>query len=206
MPLSSLKLRPAKSEDVNQMCDIYFEAFKGNIPAQVCFPPSSKQAQHFWTSSLNEEFEDPNARFLVVTDTATTPETFVAFAKWNVVPTDAPSPPLPDNWPEEGNPELANEFFGKLAEMHEEIMGSRLHWYLELIATRPAYQGKGAGGMLMQWGVNRSDEDSLECYLDATPEGKPLYEKYGFRELETLKFFNGTYSHCFMIRDVKHAR
>jgi GNAT superfamily N-acetyltransferase len=82
-------------------------------------------------------------------------------------------------------------------------LGRRPHWFLELIARRAGYQGKGAGGMLIRWGTDRADEEGLESYLDATPEGKPVYERYGFRELETLRFFGGKYAQCFMIRDAK---
>ncbi|KAJ9131789.1 hypothetical protein NKR23_g11554 [Pleurostoma richardsiae] len=203
MPSPSFNLRPGRPEDVAQMCEIYFDAFGSSIPTQTCFPPSSKQAHEFWQKSLGDEIHDPTARFLVVEDTSTTPATAVAFAKWNAP--DAPFQPLPDldAWPADGNPQVAAEFFGKLWELHEQIMGRRPHWYLELIATRAGYQGKGAGGMLIRWGTDRADEEGLESYLDATPEGKPVYERYGFRELETLRFFGGKYAQCFMIRDVK---
>jgi Acetyltransferase (GNAT) domain len=63
--------------------------------------------------------------------------------------------------------------------------------------------GKGAGGMLMKWGVERANEDGVECYLDANPDGKPVYEKYGFKEIETVEFFDGRYEQCFMLRNVK---
>jgi len=33
---------------------------------------------------------------------------------------------------------------------------------------------------MMEWGVRKADELGLEAYIDATAEGKPLYENYGF--------------------------
>jgi len=62
----------------------------------------------------------------------------------------------------------------------------RKHWYLELIATRPEWQGKGAAGKLIRWGLERADEEGTECYLEASPDGKPVYERFGWRERERL--------------------
>lgn len=60
---------------------------------------------------------------------------------------------------------------------------------LELLATDPKYQGKGAGSLLLRYGCERADNDSVEAYLDASPESVHLYEKIGFEEagrLDTL--------------------
>lgn len=65
-------------------------------------------------------------------------------------------------------------------------MGERKHWYLELVGTRPEWQGKGAAGMLLRWGLERADADGVEAYLEASPKGRPIYEKFGFSEVERL--------------------
>ena len=62
----------------------------------------------------------------------------------------------------------------------------RKHWYLELIVTRPEWQGKGAAGKLIRWGLERADEEGSVCYLEASPDGKPVYERFGWRERERL--------------------
>src|SRR6266536_4869474 len=89
-------------------------------------------------------------------------------------------------WPSESDYALANNFFGNLISKRKEIMGDRKHWYLELVATRQEYQGKGAAGQLLRWGVERADEDGTECYLEASPEGKPIYEQFWFGERDRL--------------------
>lgn len=183
------------------MADTFLDAFSSNTVGQTFFPRSSPSARKFWLDALTEEIHDPNARFLVIEDRSKPPTTFVGFAKWNTpTASQGPSAPLPDNWPEDGDPALARVFFRKLADMHEETMQKRPHWYLEIIVTRTEFQGKGAGGMMMQWGVNKADEDGVECYLDATPEGKPLYEKFGFRDELVWPFFDDVYKHSFMVR------
>lgn len=206
MPSPTLTLRKGVPTDIEDMCETFLDAFSGNTIGQTFFPRSSASARKFWMDALTEEIHDPLARFLVIEDTSTSPATFIGFAKWNAPPPAAPGsmhpspPPLPDNWPEDGDPALANVFFKKLSDMHEEIMGDRPHWYLEIIVTKTEHQGKGAGGMMMRWGVEKADEDGVESYLDATPEGKPLYEKCGFRDELVWPFFNDTYKHSFMVR------
>lgn len=204
MPSPTLRLRPGSPADVEDMCETVLDAFSGNMVGRTFFPRASASARTFWLDALAEEVQDPNARFVVVEDTVASPPALVAFAKWNapVVGSGTPQPPpLPECWPADGDPALASVFFGKLADMHEQIMEGRPHWYLEMIVTRGEYQGLGAGGMLMKWGVERADEEAVECYLDATPEGKHLYEKFGFRDHTKWRFFNETYRHSFMVRD-----
>lgn len=65
-------------------------------------------------------------------------------------------------------------------------MKGRKHWYLEILATRPEYQGRGAGGQLLRWGIGRADEEETEAYLEASPDGKPIYEHLGFSEVDRL--------------------
>jgi hypothetical protein len=42
--------------------------------------------------------------------------------------------------------------------------------------------------MLIKWGVEKADKAQLPTYLEASPEGKPLYERFGFKEVEHHRF------------------
>lgn len=73
-----------------------------------------------------------------------------------------------------------------------------------MMVTRTSDQGRGAGGMMMRWGMGRADEERVACYLDSTPEGKLLYERFGFGDaVETWSFFDERYRHSFMVREAK---
>lgn len=80
-------------------------------------------------------------------------------------------------------------------------MGERRYWYLELVATRKEYQGKGCAGKLIRYGLEKADEEGVECYLEASPEGAPIYEYFGFKEVERLVVFDGKFVELFMIRE-----
>jgi GNAT superfamily N-acetyltransferase len=206
MPNPSFNLRFATPSDVPQMCDVYFDAWRDSVIAQTFFPQSSKQVQKFWLDGLTDELQEKHAKMLLIMDTSTSPETMVAFAKWNtpleIDEEHLPMPP-PEVWPQDGDPDNAIKFFTVLFDKHETIMGNRPHWYLEMISTRKIYQGKGAASMLIRWGVEKADLDGVECYLDSTPDGKSTYQRYGFKEVESERFFDGKYEQCFMVRDAK---
>jgi hypothetical protein len=42
--------------------------------------------------------------------------------------------------------------------------------------------------MLLNWGINKSNETGLPCYLQASEQGARLYQKYGFEVIDTVKF------------------
>ena len=38
----------------------------------------------------------------------------------------------------------------------------------------------------MQWGLERSVEENLPAYLEASTAGFPLYQKLGFKKIDTM--------------------
>lgn len=57
---------------------------------------------------------------------------------------------------------------------------------LKLLHTDPDHQRRGAGGRCLQWGTLEADRLGLQSYLEASKEGRPLYEKYGFKEVDRI--------------------
>ncbi|CAG9978421.1 unnamed protein product [Clonostachys byssicola] len=49
------------------------------------------------------------------------------------------------------------------------------------IGVSPKFQRRGVARQLMNWGIAKADQEALPVYLSATPAGKPLYERLGFR-------------------------
>jgi hypothetical protein len=177
-------LRKAVSSDVPAMADTYLSAFENDIISTQVFPRSSPSSRGFWISSLADEINDPHAHFLVMTQSDSTPPgRIVAFAKWVMPGARIESPPGIDGWPQSGDPEVAVEYFKALAQAHQRYMGASPHWYLEIIAVRQGHMRKGLARSLIAWGTERSEQDGLPCYLEATAETQPIYEKYRFRPL-----------------------
>jgi GNAT superfamily N-acetyltransferase len=56
------------------------------------------------------------------------------------------------------------------------------HWYLGILGTEPAEQGRGIGGALMAPVLDRCDEEGVPAYLESSKERNiPYYERFGFR-------------------------
>lgn len=55
---------------------------------------------------------------------------------------------------------------------------------LILLATRPEFQGRGAGTALVKHGIAIAEEKKLPVWLEASPAGYPLYKKLGFKDVE----------------------
>lgn len=71
--------------------------------------------------------------------------------------------------------------FDPLDASRDDIMGTEKSFFmLSSLATHPDHQSRGAGKMLLDWGVKKADDEQLVTYLDATQVAKPIYEKRGF--------------------------
>ena len=56
----------------------------------------------------------------------------------------------------------------------------------------------------MKWGLARADEEGVEVYVSSSPNGKPIYEKYGFRAVDSFSLFPG-YEQIDMVRPVQNG-
>ncbi|PQE16965.1 hypothetical protein CJF30_00003647 [Rutstroemia sp. NJR-2017a BBW] len=101
-----------------------------------------------------------SSRYVVVKDTET--NEIIAQAKWHYYPTESAG-------------DIMNLDFVD-GESEEE----------KALATDPEAQRRGAGSMLVKWGVDMADSMNGETYLEATEMGRPVYEKFGFCVLDTF--------------------
>jgi GNAT superfamily N-acetyltransferase len=56
------------------------------------------------------------------------------------------------------------------------------HWYLAVLGTDPAHQGKGIGASLLGPMLERCDREGIPAYLESSKLGNvPYYERFGFK-------------------------
>ena len=86
------------------------------------------------------------------------------------------------------NVPLAEEFFGTISKCKKEVVGGKAYILLNMIATLPEHHRRGVGAMHLKWGNEQADKLGLLSYLEASPMGRPLYERMGYEVVRELPF------------------
>jgi len=58
---------------------------------------------------------------------------------------------------------------------------------LSSVGTASKYRKQGAASLSIQWGTKLADEKGLPGYVEGTPSGTRIYQKYGFEIVDRLK-------------------
>jgi hypothetical protein len=78
---------------------------------------------------------------------------------------------------------------GPLRAAQPEIMTtSEPYLMLNMFATHPEHQGRGASRLLLEWGIKKADDEGLVTYLNATDVGRRIYEKKGFEVVKAIEW------------------
>ena len=67
-------------------------------------------------------------------------------------------------------------------------------WYLLMIGVSPRHQRHGIGTSLIDWGLQRAQEESVICLLESSEMIKGLYERKGFKKVGLLEIAEGVTS------------
>ncbi|KAL7946731.1 acyl-CoA N-acyltransferase [Trichoderma barbatum] len=152
-------------------------------------------------------FNTPNCASIVAVDTTRNNE-IVGFAVWDL-PIGTEEPPATP-----ADPELPSdvtdlkvyaELQSILKEDYKASFGDRELkdvWHLDMIGVDPHHQRRGIGRSLLTWGVEQATREGRDCYLMATPQGRPLYESFGFDIVRPLDMF-GIMHHSMILRAKK---
>ncbi len=66
------------------------------------------------------------------------------------------------------------------------------HWYLAVLGTDPAHQGRGFGSSVLAPVLARADEAGVGCYLESSKEDNlAFYRRHGFEVTEELDLARG---------------
>ena len=76
---------------------------------------------------------------------------------------------------------------GMVMEGRRSAMGNRPHGVLMYMCVEPKHQRKGAGTLLVRWGLERCEELGIPAFLEASEDGVPMYDKLGYLAVATPK-------------------
>lgn len=63
-----------------------------------------------------------------------------------------------------------------------------------MISVDPAYQRRGIGSLLMQWGCHQADHHGWTSYVLSSPAGVKLYTNFGFTAVGRVDTERGTFT------------
>lgn len=127
-------------------------------------------------------------------DPTTGAETIVGTAQWYIYPRQRSADEarslhelLACDWLPDG-PDKAKvlAFIQPFIDGRFRHLGVEPHGVLMYMAVSPAWRRKGAATKCVQYGLDRCEELGVPAYLEASDEGRPMYEKMGFETLERI--------------------
>lgn len=186
---STLEVQSADSSHIPRLMDIQFSAFEDDPYQEALFPGDQKspevrrgackRTESYWNA-------DPTARWKICVDTST--NTTLGFALWNIYEHERPESEWKKQpevtWCEGRKKEIATNFLSMNARLRQRLWEGRPYVLLNLLCVHQDFQRKGAGAMLVKWGMNCADELDLPIHLEASAAGFGLYKKLGFRQVE----------------------
>ncbi|KAK7980268.1 hypothetical protein PG989_012725 [Apiospora arundinis] len=201
-------MREATEADIPSLCDVFFDAFSEDPISSRVFPRSSAHAQAEIQDTFTHSVAEPDVHIFVVTEEPASDSAvdqknaILGYVEW-VAPRSEPySPPPPAPSTDGKKAEaLAQQFFEVMERKQREHMANQPHWHLAFIGVRHRAQGRGVARQLIQWGIEKADEEGMEAYVQSSPMAASRYRRYGFEDIETHHFdLAGDYHEVFMKR------
>ncbi|KAF2124997.1 hypothetical protein P153DRAFT_325305 [Dothidotthia symphoricarpi CBS 119687] len=145
----------------------------------------AESKERFWSQHQAE----PSGHWFYVVDTIAGKA--VGCAQWVISTTNPFAGGVPKLkapwWPEGECRKFCESILNQVYRAHASWM-TRPHCALNWMAVHPSYRLRGIGSLLMNAGVSRADKLDLECWMEASSMGKPLYEKFDFESLFKIGF------------------
>jgi GNAT superfamily N-acetyltransferase len=187
-----LEVHPiTKTDDLLEWCHIHYEAFVGTSVGVLWTGKPSVESFQKMAEYRAKLFQDPSAHLFKCIDTDLNNK-MIAVAYWSVqkeerTPEEVEKglqlrPPFPEQ-----NRPATIEFMDGIFKSRRE-WGTKPHVMLESLITLPEHHRRGAGSLLLKWGVGEADNLRIIAYLEGSKAGVPLYTKFGFEPIKTIEF------------------
>ncbi|GAP83603.1 putative gnat family protein [Rosellinia necatrix] len=186
-----LVVQPATEADAPRAADIERAAYAPNPFNPVLFPgpfpaPTAGESPRAMEMAKNLK-TDPSIRWFKVVDTAIEPgednKQMIGFAQWHI--NDGSQVPAgPRTFGPGCNAEACEALFGGLDKMRAKHYGNLHHVQLRLLHVDPEHQRRGAGRMLVMWGVEEAKRLGMPAFLESSVEGHSLYLSCGFYDID----------------------
>ncbi|KZM24455.1 uncharacterized protein EKO05_0001523 [Ascochyta rabiei] len=197
-----MHVRLAQPSDEPVMAAICARAFfEEDLFGRVIHPHRAEYPQDvqiFWHEWLRNDWANPrNKIILAVTAGDDQQEKVVGAAVWQRQGDDLGAQQVISAWSDPGHfPALASTNNRALDPSKKTLMAESvpytkhywsgpcaINWYLSLCCVDPAVKGRGAGRLLVQWGLDRANAEGVRASVMASEGSDGFYLKCGFDEV-----------------------
>ena len=220
-----LELHPLQEADVDAYTEIMWQAFRPDVMG-LMYPNGYTDAarEHSKAGTLKTWRKHPEkVKKLKVIDTALPDDDpygkIVGVSDWLFYPKERTEAELAEEeaeskeggFPPDSNHELLKAFFPIMTNAKKDHLGGKPHIRCHILVTHPHHHRRGAGAMQLRWGFEQADKLGVPVWLEASPIGRPLYEREGFETVGWLPFDARDWGsekelrHALMIRQPKTA-
>lgn len=191
--MSELSIRKATMADVNIMAEIHMEAFADSALSMRCFPQTDPNAQAHTKGIVERYINDPSSDVLVA---ETSSGEMAGWIRWDHKRDYSPPTERlifnPETYPVTGDQKFAASFSQDMYDATHRVMANDTEWlFLSTVVVRNSWQRKGVGSKLIAYGMNEVERHNLPAYTNASPKGKQLYERFGFRSVDSTDSGHG---------------
>nr|OQO24009.1 hypothetical protein B0A51_09227 [Rachicladosporium sp. CCFEE 5018] len=196
-----LELHPMRESDIPAATRINFAAFGPDL-MQILYPHGVTAAD--LDHSIKENTESfhrhkESTLFTKVIDTSLPNDEFqqiVGTALWRIYEKprteeelDAEAKEAMDHEPASGaDTKCMEAFFGSILKARRTHMKGDPFALLNILTTHPDHHRRGIGAMQLKHGLETVDRLGLPAWLEGSPKGTPLYERFGWQGVGWLDF------------------
>lgn len=197
-----MDLRLAEPSDEPIIAAICTRAFfDEDLFGRVIHPQRNKfpqDVQIFWHQWVRNDWSNPRNKIIVaVTTDETQQEKIIGAAIWQRQGGDDGAQKVTDEWADPGpwpllpstqnralDPSKANILQESASyTKHYWDGASATNWYLSLCCVDPAVKGRGAGRLLVRWGLDRAEDEGIAASVMASEGSDAFYLKCGYDEV-----------------------
>jgi GNAT superfamily N-acetyltransferase len=179
--MESTRVRTATSADETPVVQAIVAAFAGDPVVRWCFPRAHQYLANMAPFTLafgGAAFEHGAAHCT---------DDFSGAALWLPPGVESDEKAMEQIIEDSVTDAVRGDLYGVLQQMAD-FHPREPHWYLPLIGVDPPHQGKGHGGALLAYALERCDREGRLAYLESTnPKNITLYQRHGFKALGTIQ-------------------
>ncbi|KAJ5950069.1 hypothetical protein N7454_001653 [Penicillium verhagenii] len=194
--LAGFKILPATDDDFFALAQVEAIAndtatqtpIEANVSRLMFGLPNDENSKFRAKGMIERRRDDTSMKDYKVVVEEDGKEKIVAWASWNFYTDERVIKDWTNiTWPETANGDACNGIIGRMTTLRQKHMSGKNYAFLQVLATLEEYRGRGIGSALLRQGIADAQELGLhDFWLTASADGRPLYAKFGFQDVEPL--------------------